>query len=352
MFAPVGVLLMMVQPEPMGWLAALVSGLFSGLISVGWTYAFVRERWWVVVPLILGPFVLPGWLFTRLARYGFFEVGFEGVSPRARLIVGALMCVAFTAVGFTLSVMHMRRSERQGARALAELDLAGQVHATLVPPITISCGLAEVYGRSAASSTMGGDLIDAVVSPDRLDVLLGDVSGHGVGAGIVMAMLKGCIRTRLLRAADLGEAVADTNAVLTELTEPHMFATFVALRVRSDKAVEFALAGHLPIYHYKAETREWAQHPNECLPLGVDGSERFLAGSARVSSGDVLAVFTDGLMEVQNAAGEELGLEGVEALLKQSISPSLGSMYDGVMAGVAAHGPRLDDQSLVLVRIV
>ncbi|MFT3684687.1 MAG: PP2C family protein-serine/threonine phosphatase [Phycisphaerales bacterium] len=231
------------------------------------------------------------------------------------------------------------------------------MHASLVPPLAVASPLAEVYGRSLASSEMGGDLIDAVVSDDRVEVLLGDVSGHGVGAGVVMAMLKGCVRMRLLRNADLGEVVGDANAVLAELTEPHMFATFVAMRIRAEDdgsgtRLEFALAGHLPLFHFRAATADWVQHPNECLPLGVDGTERFTSGAVRVSRGDVLAVFTDGLMEVQNAGGKELGLEGVEAVLRRSLRPSLETTYNAVMTSIAAHGPRLDDQSLVLVRIV
>jgi serine phosphatase RsbU (regulator of sigma subunit) len=350
MFAPVGVLMMMVQQTPMGWAMGLASGIFSGLMSVGWAHMFIRERWWLAIPLVAVPILLPSPFFAWFAGTAAGQSGME-LSPQARLIVLALLCVAFTAAGFVLSVMHQRRSERSVARTMAEFELAAQVHETLAPPLTLTTPLGEVLGRSEASSTMGGDLIDAVVEGEHLDVLLGDVSGHGVGAGIVMAMLKSCIRTRLLHGADLGSVVEDANRVLTDLTAPNMFATLVALRLRPGGVLEFALAGHLPVLHYRAAEKAWVRHPNQNLPLGIDHAERFVAGSTTVGPGDVLAVFTDGLTEVQDGAGRELGLEGVAALLARAPMGSLAAMHEAVMAGVAKHGPRLDDQSLVLVRV-
>jgi hypothetical protein len=353
MFAPIGVLMTMVQSEPGGWVLALGSAAAAGVISVGWAYAAISRRWWLLVPLFLAQFYGPRGCITALQKLGLLDVGMD-MSPRARLAVLAVMCVVFTAAGFTLFVVQLRVSERRSARAFAELEVAGRVHSALVPPISLRTATAEVYGRSVASSSMGGDLIDLVCESgdrNRVDVLIGDVSGHGVGAGIVMAMLKSCVRMRLMGHAALGDVVADVNRVLAELTEPGMFATFVALRIAPGRCVEFALAGHLPILHYRAATGRWERHPNESLPLGIDGAERFSSGTAEIGRGDILAVFTDGLTEVQNPSGRELGLEGVAALLAGAPRESLEAMHASVMAGVAAHGPQIDDQSLVLVRV-
>jgi hypothetical protein len=350
MAAPIGVLLAMVQDQPQGWVTALVCAALTGAISCAWAYAFIRERWWVLVPANIAPFVGSSVIVNVLVRSGLIGWGM-GLSPRARLVVLAAMCVLFTAAGFVLFVVHLRRTEQVSAGALAEMEVARRVHATLVPPITLSTAAAEVYGRSTPSSTMGGDLIDVVSEGKNLDVLLGDVSGHGVGAGVVMAMLKGCVRTRLLHGADLAEVVTDANRVLASLTGPGTFATFVALRLRPDRVLEFALAGHLPVFHYRAQEGRWERYPNQSLPLGVEEQEQFVAGSASVSTGDIIAVFTDGLMEVQERGGRELGMEGVAAILRRSVSPALPAMHDAVFAAVGAHGPQLDDQSLVLILI-
>src|ERR1043165_4039205 len=270
LFAPVAMVVMMVQGEGLG--SAVVTGVFSGVIGAGWAYAFIRERWWLLLPLIAVPFVAPHTVFLWLARAGVLELG-KDLPPSTRNTVMVAMCMACTTVGFVLLMIHMRTNERRSARAHAELHVARRVHDTLVPPFTLKTAVAEVLGRSLPSSAMGGDLIDAVAEDGRLDVLVGDVSGHGVGAGVVMAMLKSCIRTRLAGHIRLDEVLADANRVLANLTAPEMFATCAALRVLPGRRLEFALAGHLPIFHYRAAERRWIRHPNESLPLGIDPSE-------------------------------------------------------------------------------
>jgi hypothetical protein len=350
MFSPVGVLLMMVQTVPMGWLAALVSGALSGLISVGWAYSFMRERMWVLIPTI-GLMVMVPRIFKWLDEWtGILDVGMD-LPPSTRLAIMAGMCIVFSAFGYVFFDMQMRKTERKTARAMAELELASDVHRKLVPSIDLTTRWAQVRGRSIASSAMGGDLIDAIEGERGLMVLLGDVSGHGVGAGIVMAMLKASVRTAMLHGGDTTRVLDDANRVLEQLTEPHMFATFVAIRIGEGGDVEYSMAGHLPIFHRSAATGAWAEYPNSNLPLGIDAQERYASGNARLAPGDVLAVFTDGLTEVQNAQGRELGLEGVAALLARAKSDSLAEIERAVMEGVRAHGAQADDQSLVLVRL-
>jgi serine phosphatase RsbU (regulator of sigma subunit) len=348
---PIGILLSMVQNQPQGWLVALVSGTFTGLISCGWSYAFIRERWWWLLPLNIAPFVVSGPLVRLLTESGLGELGM-GLAPRTRLLVSAVMCVAFTVAGFVLFFVHLRRTERSSAAAVAELEVARRVHSTLVPPIAVSTPVAHGFGRSIPSSAMGGDLIDAVQDGAGVSVLLGDVSGHGVGAGIVMAMLKGCVRARLLHGADLAGALSDANTVLVELTAASMFATLAAVRLLPGRVMEYALAGHLPIFHYRAAEGRWHRYANQNLPLAIDAQERFVSGSVTTAPGDTIALFTDGLVEVQDRAGRELGLEAVAAILAACMEDSLSSMHDAVLARVGAHGPQLDDQSLVLIRVL
>lgn len=348
--SPIGVLLMMVQTTPQGWLTGLVAACFAGAISVGWAYAFMSGRMWVIIPAVAVSVAVPK-LFALLDSVtGMLQVG-TGLSPSARLVILAVMCIALTASGFIVFDTQMRRTERKTARALAELELASEVHRSLVPAIDLDTPRAQVRGRSIASSAMGGDLIDVVENDGGLVVLLGDVSGHGVGAGIVMAMLKASMRTAMLHTGDTTRVLDEVNKVLEQLTEPHMFATFAALRISAGGELEYAMAGHLPIFHRGAATGEWVQYHNQNLPLGIDDGETFTRGTAQLMPGDLLGVFTDGLTEVQDAAGRELGLEGVAALLASAKGAALAEIDQAVMNGVRAHGPQLDDQSLVLVRV-
>lgn len=348
--APIGVLWMMVQKAPAGWGAALLFAVYAGAISVAWAAIFIKERWWWFALLLPAQVLLPNLLYNAGQRLGILDLGMD-LPAQTRIIVLAVLCVVFSISGFTLFVVHLRRTERRSARVHAELELAQQVHRTLVPPIELSSQRVSVYGRSLPSGEMGGDLIDAVAEGEKVDVYVGDVSGHGVGAGVVMALLKGCVRTRMLRGADLVDIVVDANRVLGALTSPGTFATFAALRVQGDGAIQYVLAGHLPILHFRAASADWARYPNASLPLGVDAEETFSSGSAAAGPGDVLALFTDGLLEVRDAKGVELGLERLAQELARHADEPLASHHAAVMDAVRAWGAPMDDQSLILLRV-
>ncbi len=300
--------------------------------------------------------IVPSLVANGLARIGLMyrvPAGPEASDWRTICTIGAIVSMAGA---YALGVRFVRQFVRVSERVRAELDIAATVHETIVPPVNLTAPLAQVLGRSQASSEMGGDLVDVLhdVKSGRVDVLLGDVSGHGVGAGIVMAMLKSSLRTRLLRDADLGEALGDINRVLTDLTAPNMFATFAAARVLPGGRLQFALAGHLPILHWRAASNTWVRHPNESLPLGVDHDEAFVTGETTAARGDLLVMLTDGLIEVQSAAGKELSLDGFAKLIEANMGGAdepLEAIHARIMTAVAAYGIQGDDQSLVLVRV-
>jgi serine phosphatase RsbU (regulator of sigma subunit) len=256
------------------------------------------------------------------------------------------------ASGYVFTIRFVRRIESTAARARAELDLAKQIHESVVPPVSLRTSCVEVFGRSDPSSEMGGDLIDAIERRAGVDIYLADVSGHGVGAGIVMGMVKSAIRMCLRNEPPLESLVTDLNAVLTDLTRPNMFATFACLRIPVDGPIQYALAGHLPILHAIASSGEVREIPNQHLPLGITFDEDYLSGTLTASPGDTLAILTDGLTEVQNADGKELGFAAIREAFRANSSRSLPELHDAVVAAARSHGPQLDDQSLILVRVL
>jgi len=358
LFAPLPGLLMVAPQRPHGPAYVLLNALIGGLISVGWCAAFVldRRRWlWFVAPAsALMPTV--GTFLMHRAGLGQGVPDASATAWRTTAVFLAIFCVV---AGYVLLVGFIRHSERAAERARAELDLAADLHRSLVPPVHLRTPLAEVFGRSDASSEMGGDLIDVLPrdavpgeSP-TLDVLLGDVSGHGVGAGVVMAMLKASLRTSLLQRSDLSAVVADANRVLADCTAPNMFATFAALRLAPGQPARMAIAGHLPILHRRAADGSWHRHPAESLPLGIEPDEVFASVEVPVAPGDLLVLYTDGLTEVQDPSGRELSLDAFARVVDEAATTvaTLPEIHTRIVGAVRAFGRQLDDQSLVLVRV-
>ena len=347
-FGCMGPVLMMLGEQPTGWGFGLVALVVSGTISLLWCYAFVAERLWLLIPILPGQFFLPQYVFQAAAWAGVNEWGFELPGQR-RLLILAIESVVSLVIGYVLNVRFARRMERASARWRAELDVARRIHESIVPSIALSLGEFDVFARSVPSSEMGGDLVDTVSHGDELVAILADVSGHGVGAGIVMGMVKSSARALLLAKPELSQLLTNLNVVLADLTKPEMFATMATVRVGVSGRFEYGLAGHLPILHVTpaGELREW---PNGSLPLGVEPGERFETGRAELGRGDTLVLFTDGLMEVQNAEGRELGLAALREVVRANAGRPLGELADAIFNAARAHGTQLDDQSVLLIR--
>jgi sigma-B regulation protein RsbU (phosphoserine phosphatase) len=244
-----------------------------------------------------------------------------------------------------------------------ELSLAQEIHAALIPPIEKATPRLELYGRSVAGAEMGGDLIDMVERDGQTDVFIADVSGHGVKAGVIMAVVKSAIRTRLASPLTkggptgvecddaLGNLFADVNRVVCELAGPGMFVTAACLRFRTEGQALFCGAGHGPILHFRAAIGDLSPLESEHLPLGVISDESFAARTVRAEHGDVFLLMTDGLTEVFDAEGRMLSQQPIEVLLREHARRPLGELYETIMSAVRSHGPQADDQTLLLVRV-
>ncbi|MEO0483088.1 MAG: PP2C family protein-serine/threonine phosphatase, partial [Planctomycetota bacterium] len=307
-FGQVGIFIALLQEEPPGWMFLLVLWGSSGLIALGWSYAINRRGWWflLLAPLILVPtFGFPR-LFPLLFEMSWMQAGADW-PPVARGVFAVVTGIVSVSLGFTCVIIYVSRAERAAAESRAELDVAARMHDSLVPDIDHRSSGVEVRARSTPSSDMGGDLVDLLHRGGRVDALLADVSGHGVGAGVVMAMLKAAMRTRLHTdrgsGRDLGALVNDLNRVVYELTEPGMFVTGVWVRVETGGAWRLTLAGHLPALLYRAGQSVVERVENDSLPLGVVEDEAFAETELRVEPGDTLLLITDGLTEVFDGSG-------------------------------------------------
>jgi len=323
--------------------------LYSGTIAAGFAAAFMWRRTllYLVVPgQLLGPPLIVWATIASGAPGRSAPIDWHALS----LGYG---CMALVIVGYVLFVRFIRGEAARSIRMQAELNLAREIHHMLVPPLTIEAPAIEVFARSVPSMEMGGDLIDAVRHPGgTLDLYLADVSGHGVRAGIVMAMVKSAIRMRLLADAPLPALLASLNEVLERTTASDMFATFVCLRFAADgRSVEYALAGHLPIVHIRAADGSLTLLPNDHLPLGLYTDEHYASQTVACAPGDLFAVFTDGLTEVMNDSSRQLGHERLAYTIHEHAREPLPRLFESVLDAVRRYGTQGDDQSLMLIRV-
>ena len=270
---------------------------------------------------------------------------------RSRVVFDAVGIWLAVGLGFRLLLSFVTTEGLDNVRMQTELSLAHGIQSTLVPTISFQNAMFEVYGKSLPSAEMGGDLIDVIESNGNLLAYVADVSGHGLGAGQLMGMLKTALRVSLQFRQHPAALLESSDRVLPAVKEPDMYATLALLQFDASAQAEYALAGHVPILHYRDRSRDTARLSMEQFPLGLVPGGCYASQRVPYSSSDLFLMLTDGISEVPNDRDEEFGLARVEELLTQHSAESLTQIWERIMEHVRQHGLQQDDQTLLLVRV-
>jgi len=329
------------------WEAVLVNAALSGLISVFWALAIMRHAMFAVPAVAL--FVFVNWL-NGLSG---LPVVADSLRPlQVRLVWDAASVLVAVTTGYALFIVFIANEGRRYLHAHAEVALAQEIHQRLVPPIARTIDGVEFFGSSIPSSEVGGDLVDVVERDGGWVAYLADVSGHGVASGALMGMFKSAMRTRLAGGGQLGPMFDDVDRVVMDVRKPGMFVTCAMVASASAGELQFVVAGHPPILHYRPATGTVDELSTPQPPLAlIDGRPPFVSARTAVAAGDVLALVSDGMMEVFDRSDREYGLERIKASLAAHGTRPLSELFDAIMNGVRKHGSQLDDQSLLLIRV-
>jgi hypothetical protein len=340
-FAPFALVYDLASPKGLPWTSLVAWSVYSGASAVGWAYAFTRSlRYlWIHVPL------------TFLVATVFGTDFYQRSGARDALLVQAALCLAVIVLGYVCFVIFISGEGTRTIRLLTEINLAKEIHDYLVPAVDRKTEHLELYGVSAPASEVGGDLLDVHDGDGRTALYVADVTGHGVPAGVTMAMVKSAIRMKLRDRPALSELVSGLNAVLAQTQRPGTLATFAALELGGQGAARYAVAGHPAILHVKASDGKLDRLRVTDPPLGIFDDRRFGQEEVAVAAGDLFVILTDGLTEVFDEKGEEFGTARLERIVEQHAHRPLAEIYAEVIKGARAFGPQLDDQTLLLARV-
>jgi serine phosphatase RsbU (regulator of sigma subunit) len=293
-------------------------------------------------------------LTALLAAHGLYSILVpRGVqllpaTPPGRLILDGVTTIVMVVVSYSMFLRFINMTAARYLRADAEISVARDIHHGLVPDINRRIGTFEFLGWSIASGAVGGDLVDLVEDGHRWLGYVADVSGHGVGSGVIMGMFKSALRMRARGAGSLAELLADVHTVLMPLKPAPTFVTVACIRGTGDDRLECAVAGHLPILRVRCGLVEEVTEPH--LALGMFDRTIFESCTVHASPGDLFVLLTDGLIEVFDSENRELGFDWAKRTLAQMADAPLTSIADRLLTEARAHGAQLDDQTLLLVR--
>jgi phosphoserine phosphatase RsbU/P len=253
---------------------------------------------------------------------------------------------------------QMLRHKVEAARLLErELEIARGVQERLFPQQLPACRGVELAARCRPARAVGGDYFDFIPMPQgELLFTLGDVSGKGVAAAVLMASIQASIRSQALRAPEsLAELVADFNRAVFSLTTSDKYSTlFCGLLDAEIRRLTYVNAGQVPpvvIRRGGAVERLEEGGP----PVGLFAATRYRQAGVELENGDVLACFSDGISEAANAQEEMWGEDQCTALLERSAHFTAQDILTAVMDGAdrfAAGAEQADDMTVVVLKAV
>ena len=231
-----------------------------------------------------------------------------------------------------------------------EPGFASGMQSTLVPPLAYQGFGLEAYGESIPVDEVGGDLVDVVARDNEVIAYVADVSGHGLRAGVLMAMIKTAVRYGLLLGQPVTKLLADLNRVLPSVKQANMFVTFAMLRFDGSGTAEYISAGHVPLLQYRWRQGDVVRHSLPQLPLGLFADAEYATQRISYEAGDVFVLVSDGVVETGEDRNEEFGFAKLEQVLVDSRGLSVAELAKAIYTELHIHGPQQDDQTVLLVR--
>jgi len=235
-----------------------------------------------------------------------------------------------------------------------ELQLAREIQQRFLPTAPPAVPGYELQGISFPSYEIGGDYYDFIKCSDgRMIIALGDVSGKGTAAALLMSSLHAAVHAQVASCQPLATTITAVNRYLAENTPANRFVTlFYAELDPTAGTLSFVNAGHNPplIVHAAGTVETLAPGG---IPLGILSETEFREGRARLEPGDALVIYSDGVTETQNPRGEEFGPERLRDVVLNNLDSSAASLRDRIEAALTqfAQGtPAVDDITLVIVK--
>jgi serine phosphatase RsbU (regulator of sigma subunit) len=263
------------------------------------------------------------------------------------------LAAAFNQMARDLEQHQSLALERE--RLKRELELSRQIQTEMLPRAALHLGCAEIRGISIPAREVGGDFFNYFELPEgRLGLLVGDVSGKGVSAALLMANVQATLRARLPLQPDLAALADALDRELDASTPGGVFVTlFIGILEHDGRQLRYVNAGHNPQYvrHGDGSIEAMA---STGLPLGLFSGHGYHEAAAPVAPGDLLFFYTDGLVETENTDAQMFGSERVEAILRSDHADGIDALLRRIERDVAAFrgsAEPLDDATIMAMTV-
>jgi len=260
----------------------------------------------------------------------------------------------------SFNTMMLQLEERM--RIKQALDVAKEVQQNLLPLEMPQVAGLDIAGRSIYCDQTGGDFYDFLKirrqQADRVGIAVGDVSGHGVPAALLMATIRAFIKSKITPHDSIAESIACVNRLLTQDTrDTGEFVTlFYAEISPAEKVLRWVRAGHDPALLYDPGPDTFKELWGDGIALGIDPNGKYQENIVRkISSGQILVIGTDGIWEARNQTGEMFGRERLKDLIRKNAAHTSDRISASIIDAIKAFQGSVkqeDDITLLVTKFL
>ena len=285
---------------------------------------------------------------TQAVARGDFSVR---VASKSRDQIGDL-ARSFDAMAENIQRLLQETAHKE--RLESEIAMARTIQHKLLPPPEARLEGLSVLAHFDPVAEIGGDYYDYLAMPDgRTALPLGDVSGHGLPTGLLVAMAKSALATLIESGLNGGELFARLNEAILRATDPRHYMTLCMLAYDArTRRGSLTNAGQLAPYRVSNGTVESLALP--AFPLGLFPDRIFPTRDYAFAAGDLLVFYSDGFIEAANSEDELFGYDRFEAVLRSHGGSGAAGLRDAILAAVTEHTgarPQDDDRTLMIVTL-
>ena len=232
-----------------------------------------------------------------------------------------------------------------------DLERASNIQAALLPPQDLEVMGWKINYYYKGAGPVSGDYCDVLEYANDLYIMVGDVSGKGIAASMLMTHLHATFRSLVTLELPLEELVGRASRMFCQSTLPTHFATLICGKADITGTVKICNAGHHPPLLIRGSTIETIEATG--LPLGMFCEEHFKLSEEKLDSGDTLFLYTDGLVEAQNESGNEYGNERMLKIVSANCSSPPEILVSACVENLSTFrsgAPMADDLTIMAIR--
>lgn len=246
------------------------------------------------------------------------------------------------------------------ARLRKEVDSAGEIQRFLIPHEAPSIPGLDISAKTRPASEIGGDTFDFYDKNGRHFMYIGDSTGHGIPAGIVMVMMDALLETFIDIKDTLPDILNNVNKYLKPHLRPTMFMTMILLEWLPDiSSFKWVAGGHEYLIHLQTRQNKVQAFPAGGIAVGMlkDSTPLVKEQTLRMEDGDFLILYSDGIVEAKNPGGDLYGLERLQSFIasQASVDLSAEALFEKIALDVGRFmggAAQLDDMTLIVLKHV